>query len=239
MLCTISPFFLEHFAAIDAREKPDQAAKMADLCPGILTFTCSTNVDFCSLMSNCSSTLDMFDLAIQYAVTGNIRLELSCQRLSIDDITILIDLVHVCRKYRFPDPSEAVKKVLRNILIRKRSLLKNIHIRKIYELSQGNPLRNLVAKAVVQHFMKTNKSKQDEEWAYESEDDEYLKEGEVADKYRHSFRYERTLLSDQTFEYDVLREMKQVDSNAIVKPVMRGSRIMRKERQVFFADPLK
>jgi len=181
----------------------------------------------------------MFDLAIQHAVTGNIKLDPCCQRPKTDDITILIDLVHICRKYQFPDPSRAVEKVVCAILIQKRSLLKNIHIRKIYDLPRDNILKNLVAKAVVQHFMKTNKSKQDEEPAYESDDEEVLKEADVAEKYKYSFRYEKTLLANRDFEYDVLREMKQVDSEAIMKPVMRGNRIMKKERQTFFVDPLK
>ena len=181
----------------------------------------------------------MFDLAIQHAVTRKINLEPNCQRRRIDDITILIDLVHLCLKYQFPDPSEVVEKTLHAMLIQKRSLLKNIHIRKIYDLPKNNTLKKLAAKAVVQHFMKTNKSKQDEEPAYESDDDEELREGEVVEKYNHSFRYEKTLLGNRDFEYDVLREMKQVDSSAIVKPVIRGGRILRKERQAFFVDPLK
>ena len=181
----------------------------------------------------------MFDLAVQYAVTLRIKLEPDCQRRLIDDITILIDLVHVCRKYRFPDPSEVVGEMIRTLLLYKRSPLKNIHIRRIYSLPQGNILRHIIAKAVTQHFMKTNKSKQDEEPAYESDDDEDLEECQVAELYKYSFRYEKTLRGSKSFEFDVLREMRKVDSDALVKPAIRKGKIMKKERQIFFVDPLK
>ena len=34
----ISPFFREHFAAVDAGKKPDEPVRMVDLCPGKLVY---------------------------------------------------------------------------------------------------------------------------------------------------------------------------------------------------------
>lgn len=172
-------------------------------------------------------------------MTRRIKLQPDPQRREIHDISILINLVHECLKYGLPDPSKAVEKVIRRLLIKERSLLKNAHIRNIYNLPNGNLLQKLVVQAVVQQFMKTNKTKHLEEPPDQSDDEEYLGEGRADERYWRVFRYEETLVTNEAFELDLLREMKLVDSQADIKPVFRGRKKMKNERAIWFSDPLR
>lgn len=192
-LCENSTFFSDYYDMMEEEEWEDNTVELPDVDP------------------------HMFDLAVQCMVSKSFTLEPNPSRSKSSEITILLDLVSLTAMLGLPNPSAPVIEKLRDILVEERRALRRKHIRRAFELDEGQDIQELFVKAVVGEYMRTRGSSSEEidteETDDEDDDDDESKHRDEAHctfYSKHKFSFLKELSTIRDFKLQLLEEQDKV-----------------------------